>query len=441
MLSDRFFQAVLMTVALLGMASAQSEKKPKDQGEYELYNQVIKDSSNPAKQLQQLDTWAEKYPDSDYKDERLFFYLSAYNGTNQPAKAVDTAGGLLSKDLNATFKDPRQIIAVLYITAFNLQRLADASGEQLATGQKAARDLLAFTPAYFTAEKKPANANEADWAKARNDLDTVAKSALVYAAMLPGNRALASNPKDPRNCASAEAAYTKALGDHPDSAQIAYALAGALRCQQSEKADKVPHAIYEYARAAALEPGKGGITDPKTRQAIETYLRTIYIQYHGSDEGLDQLKQLALHAPLPPPDFKIMTSSEVAAEKERKFAESNPQLALWMGIRKQLADTNGDQYFQGQLKDAAVPKLKGTLVAARPACRFKELLVAISDATNPEVTVKLDAAIAGRPETGMEIQWEGVAVSFSKDPFMLTMDTEKAKIENLKVSPCPTKKK
>src|SRR4026208_2346343 len=112
MLSDRFFQAVLMTVALIGTASAQSEKKPKDQGEYELYNQVIKDSSNPSKQLQQLDTWAEKYPDSDYKDERLFFYLSAYNGTNQPAKAVDTAGRLLSKDLNAAFKDPRQIIAV-----------------------------------------------------------------------------------------------------------------------------------------------------------------------------------------------------------------------------------------------------------------------------------------------------------------------------------------
>jgi len=83
-----------------------------------------------------------------------------------------------------------------------------------------------------------------------------------------------------------------------------------------------------------------------------------------------------------------------------------------------------------------VPKLKGTLVEAKPACRSKELLVALSDAKNPEVTLKLDAALTGKPETGTEIQWEAVPSAFSKEPFMLTMDTEKAKIEGLKVTPC-----
>jgi hypothetical protein len=107
-----------------------------------------------------------------------------------------------------------------------------------------------------------------------------------------------------------------------------------------------------------------------------------------------------------------------------------------MGVRKQLSDANGDQYFEGQLKNAAVPKLKGTLVEAKPACRSKELLVAISDAKNPEVTLKLDAAVTGKPEPGTEIQWEGVPSAFTKEPFMLTMDTEKAKIEGLKASAC-----
>ena len=73
---------------------------------------------------------------------------------------------------------------------------------------------------------------------------------------------------------------------------------------------------------------------------------------------------------------------------------------------------------------------------AKPACRSKELLVAISDAKNPEVTLKLDAPLTGKPETGTPIEWEGVPSAFSKEPFMLTMDTEKAKIQGLKATPC-----
>jgi hypothetical protein len=295
---------------------------------------------------------------------------------------------------------------------------------------------LDFTPTYFTAANKPAATTDAQWTEARNQLDTVAKGALAYIAMVPGNAAMAPNPKDPNNCAAAETAYTKALQDFPDSAQIALALAGVLRCQQAGKPEKVAHAIYEYARAAALDPAKGGIADPKTRQDIDKYVRTVYTNFHGSDEGLDQLKQLAVQSPLPPADFKLKTSSEIAAEKEAEFAKTNPQLALWMGVRAKLSDANGDQYFETQMKNAAVPKLKGTLVEAKPACRSKELLVALSDAKNPEVTLKLDAALTGKPETGTEIQWEGVPSAFSKEPFMLTMDTEKAKIEGLKAAPC-----
>jgi hypothetical protein len=417
-------------------APAQPEKKPKDRAEYDLYNEVIKDGTNPAKQLQDLDSWTQKYPETDFKDDRAFFYISAYNGTNQPAKVVDTAAQLLAKDLNAAFKAPQQVIAVLYLTALNVQKTPNPNGDQLATGQKAARQLLDFTPTYFTAANKPAATTDAQWTEARNQLDTVAKGALAYIAMVPGNAAMAPNPKDPNNCAAAETAYTKALQDFPDSAQIALALAGALRCQQAGKPEKVSHAIYEYARAAALDPAKGGIADPKTRQDIDKYVRTVYTNFHGSDEGLDQLKQLAVQSPLPPADFKLKTSSEIAAEKEAEFAKTNPQLALWMGVRAKLSDANGDQYFETQMKNAAVPKLKGTLVEAKPACRSKELLVALSDAKNPEVTLKLDAALTGKPETGTEIQWEGVPSAFSKEPFMLTMDTEKAKIEGLKATPC-----
>jgi len=60
-----------------------------------------------------------------------------------------------------------------------------------------------------------------------------------------------------------------------------------------------------------------------------------------------------------------------------------------------------------------------------------------------EITLKLDTPLAGKPETGGTIQWTGVPKAFTKDPFMLTMEAEKAKVENLKTTPCgaaPAKK-
>jgi hypothetical protein len=156
---------------------------------------------------------------------------------------------------------------------------------------------------------------------------------------------------------------------------------------------------------------------------------------------MDQLKAQAKAAALPPAGFTIKTAAVIANEKQQQFAASNPQLAMWMGIKGQLADAaTGQQYFDSQLKSAAVPKLKGTVVEGKPACRSKELLVAVPtpDATGApvaEITLKLDAPLTGKPEAG-EIQWEGVPSAFTQAPFMLTMDTEKAKIEGLKMAAC-----
>jgi len=105
-----------------------------------------------------------------------------------------------------------------------------------------------------------------------------------------------------------------------------------------------------------------------------------------------------------------------------------------------LADANGEEYFNGQLKDSAVPKLKGTVVEATK-CRAKEILVSIplpgaQGAQKPEITLKLDNPLTGKVEAGAQFQWEGVPTAFTKDPFMLTMDVEKAKVDGLKVTPC-----
>src|SRR5262249_9101242 len=139
--------------------------------------------------------------------------------------------------------------------------------------------------------------------------------------------------------------------------------------------------------------------------------------------------------------------TKVAERKQKEFAEKYPQLAMWLGIKGQLAGPEGEQYFASSMKDAKIPKLKGTLVEAKPAWRSTDLLIAVPEpnqqGTAPTgITLKLDAALTGKPETGGEIEWEGVPAAFTKDPFMLTMDTDKADITGLKTTPCaaaPTK--
>jgi hypothetical protein len=442
--------AVVATgAAPLASAQAAAEKKVKDQGEYDIYNQVLKDT-DPNKQIQDLDTWTQKYPESDYKnDDRPYLYLQAYNKAKQPAKVLEIGEQLLSKGLKSLYKNDQQILTILFTVCVNLQALPAPTPTQFATGQKAAQELQTFIPTFFTAANKPPAASDGDWNQARATMEKVAKDTFMFIATKAGNDAMNkyATSKDPRDCVVAEATYRKALEQFPDGAAIAYQLGRALRCQQVASPEKVPQAIYEFARAAAIDPTLGGTMDAK---ALQTYLENAYSGFHGSLEGLDQLKQQAKSSPLPPPGFTIETASAILAKKQAEFEQTNPQLALWMKVKGALADTNGEAYFASTLKDSAVPKLKGTLVEGKPACRSKELLVAIPEpnqqgALRPEITLKLDTPLSGKAETGAEIQWEGVPSAFTKDPaFMLTMDTEKLKIEGLKVSPCagaPAQKK
>ena len=57
----------------------------------------------------------------------------------------------------------------------------------------------------------------------------------------------------------------------------------------------------------------------------------------------------------------------------------------------------------------------------------KELVLAIDNSAG-DVTLKLDGALPGKMEPGGEIEFEGIAKSFTKDPFMVTFDTERTKL-------------
>src|SRR5579884_1763940 len=417
------------------IAFAQQSGKQFKPGESDAYNNVTKDLNSNQFQsaVSAIAGWKQKYPDSDYKNEREALAVQAWAGVNQPAKALDAAAPLIAGDLKTLFPGPEGqaiILRLLYSAAWAISRIPNPTPDEITAGEKAARELLAW-------DQPPPGVPPAKWAEARTDMQGKANAALLYLAMLPGIQAMSKQPPD---CATADTAYSKALTQYPEKSILSYELARALTCEAKQQPEKAPLAIYEFERAAAIDPTLGGArTDPKQ---LQSFADNTYVKFHGSDEGLAQLKDLTKRAPFPPQGFAIESSAAIAEEKQAAFDAANPQIALWMKIRAALLESDGEQYFESELKGAAVPQLSGKLIDAKPSCHPRELMIAVPSPDNPdpskaEIEIKLPAPLRGKPEIGQTLKWKGVPVAFSKDPFLLTMDAEGASLEGVKLTPCP----
>jgi len=389
-------------------APAAKKKNYKDQQEYTLYDAATKET-DANKKLTTLNTWKEKYPDSDFKLERLVLFLNTYQKLGQGLKMVDTAKEILAID-------PKDITALYWIT-FLAPSVGNNSADAVATAVQAANGLLAA--------EKPATTKDEDWKSAKTNFDAIAYKTLGWAANVQ------------KNYADAEQNYKKSLQMDPKSGEVAYSLGQVLlaRSIAEKKPELQSEALYYFARAAAYD-GPGALT-ADGRQKIDAYLTKVYNTLHGDSSGLAELKALAKANPTPPANFKIKTAAELAAEQEEELKKTNPTLALWKNLKGQLLSPDGQTYFDNSMKGAAVPKLRGWIISAKPPAKSKELLLSMDGKDQaPNVTLKLvgsdgttAAPLTGKPEVGVVIEFEGIGESYTKDPaLMVTFDVEKTKI-------------
>jgi len=382
---------VLLMLSLLWMAAplaAQQEKKPKDREEYDLFNSILKETDAKRK-LQLLDQWKQKYPETDYKEERGKFYMQAYTESSQPAKSVEAAKEILAitpNEFSANFK----ICSVgPYLGTAEAQLLQDV--DKACTGLQKA--------------EKPAGVSDADWNAAKKLAAFVAHAGIGWVAM------------QRKNNEAAEKSFIQALELTPGAAQVSLWLGTVVQAQKNP--DKNTLALFSFARAASFT-GQGALP-PANRQQMDAFLTKAYANYHGADpEGLKQLKALAANNALPPPDFKIKSKDEVQAELDADLQKKDPLLAFFVTLKKRLGE-EGDGFWQS-MKGTAMPKLKGTVLSATPALRPKSLTLAMTQSSEAEVTLTLDAALARKLEPGTVIEFEGAEpVEYSPTPFMVKM--------------------
>ncbi|MBK5294826.1 MAG: hypothetical protein JJE04_24510 [Acidobacteriia bacterium] len=406
--------AVMMVCAAqVGLWAQAPEKKVKDQAEYDLFTAVQKEA-DLNKKVQLLETWKQKYPDSDYKVDRLQILVQTYQGLGQGEKMYGAAKEILSLEPNNTFG--------LYMVTLLTESLKNTAADRLDFGEKATRTFIASLDDTFSAAKRPPNVAEQVWKTERTKLEIAARKTLVFIA------------KARKDNVAAEKEVMDILQITPNSGFMSYELGAAIVAQR--KPEKQMAAIFHFARAAHYT-GEDALPEA-TRKQVEAYLEKVYVTFHGSKEGLDGLVELARKSTFPPQDFRIKSAQEIIIEDENRLKAENPQLALWIGVKKELIGPNGTAYFEGTLKGAALPKLKGKVVSQTPAAKPKEILVALSTADTPEIKLRLETPMASKAEPGTEIEFEGgIAAEFVAEPPLLTLDIEKTQITGWPAAPRP----
>jgi hypothetical protein len=404
-----------MTVLTLGLSAQEKKKEWKDRAEYDLYETALKAPSSSAR-LDTLEKWKKQYPQSDYGDVRQQIYLVTYRQLNRPREAFDAAAEVLNDNPNDA--------AGLATIAGDVYQLSPPSAADLETAAQACTYLLANLDAVYATDKRPADTKEADWAKAKPEMRIFAQKTLGW---IYWTR---------RNMERAEEELTKALQLDPNQGQVSYWLGTAILAQNKTKPERQPVALYHFARAAAYD-GPGSLPGADRKQ-VQAYLGEVYAKYHGSEDGLDAVIASAKMNALPPAAFRIQSSAEVAEAKrktEEEAARANPMLALWRSLKTVLLSDGGPAYFENGMKDAALPggvngveRFRGKLVSMTPAVRPKELVLAIDGPEAGDVTLKLDGSLPGKMAVGSDIEFEGIARAFTKEPFMVMFEVEKSKI-------------
>jgi tetratricopeptide (TPR) repeat protein len=400
---------IVLAVTALAQQADVKGPRVKDQGEYDLYNSVLQSQNDPNKQLQLLNTWKEKYPDSDFKQVRADLFAKDYLALNQPAQAVKAA----QEALGINPKDATALVDILRAAPY----VQPTTPELQKAGEEAANAIIDNWD-----KLKPAGVSDADWSKAKGEIEPPAQYTLGWAMVMRKDYPSAEKPL---KCALAT------MGNPLVQYGLATYWLGTVLYTQS----KVPEALYEFARAVTYT-GPGAL-DQATRAKAEAFLQNAYQGYHGDSSGLDELKQLAAKAASPPEGFTIKSVKEIQEAHQTEaagFAAQHPDLALWRLIRTTLEGDSGASYFDQSMKDAVLPPESGDFkrfkakVISRP--NPKELLVSVEDPAG-DATLEFATPLKGTIEPGLQIEFAGVAEGYTKSPYNVRFTVDRKNVSGL----------
>ncbi len=394
-------------------ATGQTTKNWKDRAEYDLASKAFQ-TADPKQRLELLNTWTDKYPQTDYLQDRLQTYMVTLNqlaatDPNARKQLIDKAEEMLKID-------PNNFTADYYITTWGPAVGGSSPTPELESQvDAAAHGMLDNVDKQFAADKKPANTSDDQWTQAKTVATALAHNTLAW------------EDSAKKDTAAAEDQYKASLAANPNQANVSAAYGKLL---MDEK--KYPEGLFEYARAGSYD-GQGALP-AATRSQLLAYFNKVYAQFHGSADGADQVIAQAKTSALPPDGFKIEGQGDIEAAKAKAINDrmaADPAFKLWYTIETNLKGDQGDQFFASNVKDAEIPggaegvkDFTGTVISVDPPDKPTKVVLGVEDPQTPDTTLlfsqPLPASALDKIKVGQKLDFSGVADSYTKDPYMLT---------------------
>jgi tetratricopeptide (TPR) repeat protein len=388
--------------------------------EYNAYMGAIQ-QQDPTAKASALEAFLTQYPNSVMKASALEQLMSSYQAANNQAKVQDAAKRLLTAD-------PTNLRALALLTFFARQGVMGGQNvpQNLADLQQYCMKGLEAV----ASGKKPAGLKDEDYAKLKKDTGVIFNGGCGFAAL---------QNKDYPN---AQKYLRAAVEAEPNDLQNVYPLALAYLTPNPRPDEDALNGLFFMSRAVNLANGNAELLK---------YLTKTYKNFHGSEEGLNDLLACAKANPLPTADCTSKITKYVPPTPAQqahdlvngKTPDQIAQLSFGEWELVLSAGTPEDQDKVWSVIKGKPLQMVGDVIEVPSNT---ELHVAASaddiDAKRADIQLTMSGPIpaAKMPKAGdTSFAFEGVPTAYTATPFMMQMNEGKL-LRKPGSAPAPAKK-
>lgn len=266
----------------------------KSRDEYDAFN-LMAAEKDPNKRISLAEAFIQKYPTSDFRDSAYLAEMQAYQQLNQSDKAVEAARKALGVN-------PDNIQALSYLAfAFPfIFKATDADAtSQLSRSESDAKHGLELLQKL----QKPAGASDEQFQQGLKQFRAIFNNAIGFVAL------------QRKDYPSAITSFKAGAEDNPGDVYTFYRLGLAYLYSSPSDYD---HGVWYLARAVSLAKASKNPAGDE----IDKFLKRAYVNYHGNDQGLQDILTQTAAAPNPPDGFKV-------APMETPKPTGNPNIDAW----------------------------------------------------------------------------------------------------------------
>jgi hypothetical protein len=268
----------------------------KDPAEYNAY-QMATTQSDPKAKAAALESFLDKYPQSQVKAGVLDMLIDTYQASGEPDKQLAAATKLLQVD-------PNNLKATLYSSLIKKGQCQKTSDAQTCDDAGAlAQKGLGLT--------KPAATSADDWTKLTGAAYPIFHSVIAL-----------DDAIGKKDFKGTQDQYTAELKLYTEDQTKTVGLADTL---QLATAYSMPGASQDLVKAVWFFARVWDFAPPAYKAQIEPKLEYYYKKYHGGLDGLDAIKTQALASEFPPGTL-VITPAKSPAEQIHDLITATPDL-------------------------------------------------------------------------------------------------------------------